>query len=320
MRRRRSKSALSTPAAAPDEPVADAEEAPDVPEAGGDEAPAVEADAGSEAGPDADAAIEPRSASADVHSIDMVADELSLARAQLAAGLAGLAEGTLRRRIAFLEADGADAADELDALRVVLAEAAWRQGRLVTARMALDAIHPGSPQRRLPMATLIEAESLAAAGEMDRAAGSLERVVMAVGVDAAYELRAGVPGRLTWPLPSTLAPAPSRTLRPPWSSAPRDVPPAADEGPDDRGAAARGRLEEARVAYVGGDLARGDAEMSIAIRLDAGLAPDAIAIMEPTLGGQPGADRLLLYGDLLRAAGRHGEADGALDRAANRRS
>jgi hypothetical protein len=73
------------------------------------------------------------------------------------------------------------------------------------------------------------------------------------------------------------------------------------------------------VAYVNGDLAAGDAEMSIAVRLDSALAADGVAILEPTLGGQPSAERLLLYGDLLRAAGRRVEADQAYDRAAVRR-
>ena len=41
---------------------------------------------------------------------------------------------------------------------------------------------------------------------------------------------------------------------------------------------------------------------------------------EPTLGGQPAAERLLLYGDLLRAAGREVEAAEAYDRAAGQRS
>jgi hypothetical protein len=76
-------------------------------------------------------------------------------------------------------------------------------------------------------------------------------------------------------------------------------------------------MEEARVAYVAGDLARGDGEMSIAVRLDAALAPDGVAILEPTLGGQPASERLLLYGDLLRAAGREIEANRAYDRAAD---
>ena len=79
-------------------------------------------------------------------------------------------------------------------------------------------------------------------------------------------------------------------------------------------------MEEARVAYVAGDLERGDAEMSIAVRLEPGLAADGVAILEPTLGAQPAADRLLLYGDLLRAAGRQVEANEAYDRAAGRRS
>jgi len=38
--------------------------------------------------------------------------------------------------------------------------------------------------------------------------------------------------------------------------------------------------------------------------------------MEPTLEAEPPADRLLLYGDLLRAAGREADAVAAFDRAA----
>lgn len=250
--------------------------------------------------------------------IELVPDELALARAQLAAGLAALAEGTARRRIAVREADGTSGDEELDMLRVLLAEALWRQGRLVGARAALDAMRPSSAQRRLPIVLLIEAESLAASGEPDRAAGALERVIGAVGVDEAYALRAGVPGRLTWPLPGELMPSPS-SARPPWSQS-ADEPDATPAEEDARTAAARVRLEEARVAYVAGDIERGDGEMSIAVRLDHELAADGVAIMEPTLGGQPNAERLLLYGDLLRAAGRRVEADRAFDRAADRQS
>nr|MBA2633930.1 hypothetical protein [Chloroflexota bacterium] len=225
-------------------------------------------------------------------------------------------EGTVRHRIAVRESDGTTGDDELDALRLLLAEALWRQGRLVGARAALDAMRPSSAQRRLPIALLVEAESLAAAGEPDRAAGALERVIAAVGVDDAFALRAGVPGRLTWPLPGELMPSPA-PARPPWSAAAEesDATPAEE---DARTAAARVRLEEARVAYVAGDLARGDGEMSIAVRLDPELARDGVAIMEPTLGGQPNQERLLLYGDLLRAGGRRVEAERAFDRAADR--
>ena len=49
--------------------------------------------------------------------VDVVTGELALARAQLDSGLASLAEATLRRRIARLEADGGPVADELDAAR-----------------------------------------------------------------------------------------------------------------------------------------------------------------------------------------------------------
>jgi len=262
---------------------------------------------------------EDREAVVDEHVIDLLSDELTLARAQLDAGLPALAEGTVRTRIAYREAEGPGADEELDALRALLAESLWRQGRLVGARSALEAIRPSSPQRRLPIVLLVEAEALAAAGEPDRATGALERVLAAIGVDEAHELRAGVAGRLSWPLPTELRPRPARP-RPPWSA-----PIAADEvddpSPDGdaRVAAARGRLEESRVAYVAGELERGDAEMSIAVRLDPTLAGDGVAILEPTLSGQPAAQRLLLYGDLLRAAGRRVEAHQAYDRAANRR-
>ncbi|HEX2765841.1 MAG TPA: hypothetical protein VHR55_04290 [Candidatus Limnocylindria bacterium] len=256
----------------------------------------------------------------DVHVIDLVPDEMALARGQLDAGLALLAEGTVRRRLARLEADGASAADETDALRVLLAEALWRQGRLVGARHALDGIRAGSPQRRLPIAMLVEADALAAAGERDRATGVMERVVAAIGVDAAHELRGDRPGPLAWPLPSALAPQPPEPGRAPWAADRGGEEPEKPEVDDDRVAAARGRLEEARVAYVAGALERGDDELAIATRLDPSLAADGGALIEPTLGGQPAAERLLLYGDLLRAAGREVEANEAYDRAAGQRS
>ncbi|HEX2883300.1 MAG TPA: hypothetical protein VHQ42_01885 [Candidatus Limnocylindria bacterium] len=274
---------------------------------------------------------EPAAAEEDRQVIDLVTDELALARAQIDAGLAPLAEGTLVRRLARLEADGAAVSDEADAVRALLAEALWRQQRPVAARGAVEAIRPSSPQRRLPIVQVVEAEGLAAAGELDRAAGVMERVVDAIGADQAWSLRAGAPSRLPWPLPADLRPEPARAPRPPWSPAQRPVaatlepaqPPeagATPTGDTERLVAARGRLEEARVAYVAGDLERGDAEMSIALRLDPALAADGVTIMEPTLGGQPAPDRLLLYGDLLRAAGRELEANQAYDRAADRRS
>ena len=255
--------------------------------------------------------------------VDVVTDELALARAQIGSGLPGLAEGTVRRRLARVEADSTGADDEVDALRMLLAETLWRQQRPAAARAALDAVRPSSPQRRLPIALLIEAETLAASGEADRAAGAQERLLAAIGPDEAFELLGGIPGRLTWPLPAELRPGPTRAPRPPWTSGPgaAEGPPAQPEPPDDaRVAAGRSRMEEARVAYVAGDRARGDAEMSIAVRLDPALAGDGVAIMEPTLGRQPSAERLLLYGDLLRAAGREAEATKAYDRAAKRRS
>jgi hypothetical protein len=267
----------------------------------------------------ADAASE-RPAEDDRHVIDLVPDELSLARAQLDGGLAGLAEGTIRRRLAWLEAEETGADGETDALRAMLAEALWRQGRHVAARQAIDGIRPGSPQRRLPMTMLVEAEALAASGEADRAAGGMERVLEAVGVDAAFELQAGRPSRLSWPLPAELQAQPMRAERAPWSPASTAAADASEPIDDERVAAGRRRLETARAAYVAGDLARGDGDMSIAVRLDPGLAADGVAILEPTLGRQPARERLLLYGDLLRAAGREVEATEAYDRAAGQRS
>jgi hypothetical protein len=260
--------------------------------------------------------------SANEHVIDVIADELGLARAQLDAGLPGLAEGTVRRRLALIEADGGDGGDEVDALHLLMAETLWRQQRPMAARAALESIRPGSSQRRLPIAMLIDAETLAAAGESDRAAGAQERLLAAVGPDEAHALRAGVPGRLSWPVPTELAGELPPQVRPPWTSAtPADHTAAAEPEPSghERVATARARMEEARVAYVAGDRGRGDGQMSIALRLDPALAPDGVRIIESTLGRQPAADRLVLYGDLLRAAGRESDAQRAYARAAERR-
>ena len=276
---------------------------------------------GAEAVPETEVAAEPEAAPEDeVHVVDLVADELALARAQIDAGLPSLAEGTVVRRLARLEAEGRGVGDEADAARALLGEALWRQQRPSAARAAIEAIRPSSPQRRLPVSQLVEAEGLAAAGEQDRAAGIMERVIAAIGVDRAWELHGGMPGKLAWPLPDDLRPQAPRAARPPWSSVPSDELGAADAPDDERVAVARGRLEEARVAYIAGDADRGDAQMSIAVRLDPALAADGVAILEPTLGRQPSAERLLLYGDLLRAAGRDAEAKDAFDRAADRRS
>ena len=166
---------------------------------------------------------------------------------------------------------------------------------------------------------LVEAETLAAAGEADRAAGARERLLAAIGPEAAFELAGGAAERSTWPLPESMQPGSGHVPRPPWTRAGSALPDAEPAG-DERAAAGRTRLEQARVAYVAGDLARGDAEMSIAVRLDPALAADGVGLIEPTLGGRPSRERLLLYGDLLNAAGREAEATRAYDRAADRRS
>ena len=226
--------------------------------------------------------------------IDLVPDQLSLARAQMDAGQHGVVEGTLRRRIATLEATGRNP-EELDAARALLAEALWRSGRPVAAHEVVTAVRPRSVERRRTMAMMVEAEGLAALGEMRQAEGLLERVVAAVGADEAWRLRRGAPSRLEWPNPSWAGPS---------------VPVGLDAFP------AEDRLGAAAVAYGENDLVAGDRELTLALRRDPRIAAAGLVLLEPSLGPQPGAERLVLYGDLLRAAGREREAADAYDRAA----
>jgi Tetratricopeptide repeat len=243
--------------------------------------------------------------------IDLVPDELSLARAQLATGLPTMAEGILRRHAARLEASGSSGAlDELDATRSMLAEALWRQGRPLAAGAVADQIRPASLERRRPIVMLIEAEALAASGDTERATALMERVVSAIGVDEAWRLRAGVASRLPWPLPASLRATPRR---------PAGITPGAGltaETSPERTAAAHARLEAARGAYGAGRVAEGDRELGLALRLDPRIAPDGVSLLEPTLTPGEHGDRLVLYGDLLRAAGRVAEASDVYDRAA----
>ncbi|HEY7526063.1 MAG TPA: hypothetical protein VIA82_04445 [Candidatus Limnocylindria bacterium] len=244
--------------------------------------------------------------------VDLIPDELSLARAQLRAGLLGMAEGVLRRHIARLDAGGRGAMEELDVARALLAETLWRQGRPLAGGAAVDAIRAGSLERRRPIVVLVEAEAMAASGEPDRAAALMERVIDSVGVDEAWRLRGGVPSRLAWPVPASMRPPQRRPAGPPGATtAPTPAPPSPE-----RTAAAHARLEAARLAYAAGRDDEGDRELGLALRLDPRVAGDGVTLVEPTLGAQPGADRLLLYGDLLRAAGRNPEASEAYDRAA----
>jgi hypothetical protein len=225
--------------------------------------------------------------------IDLVPDQLALARAQLAAAQYGVVEGTLRRRIATLEATGRNP-EELDAARALLAEALWRSGRPAAAYNAVTAVRPRGVERRRPITMMVEAEGLAAIGETRQAEGLLERVVAAVGADEAWRLRRGAPSRLEWPTPSWAVP---------------------DSGSGE-GSPAEDRLAAATAAYDEGDMATGDRELALALRSDSRIAPAGIALLEPGLETQPPAERLVLYGDLLRAAGREQEAAAAYDRAA----
>jgi hypothetical protein len=240
--------------------------------------------------------------------VDLIPDELALARAQVASGLPALAEATLRRHAARLEIEGERSADLLDTVRLLLAEALWRQQRPLEAGRAISAIRSDSPERSLPLTLIIAAEANAAAGYLDRAKALLEHVVRTLGPDEAWRLRAGTPTRLSWPLPPSMRPTAAHARRPA---------PVADEGRSAaQTASAHARLEGARLAFGAGDLSRGDRELSLALRLDGSLAEAGLALMEPTLGDEPPTGRLLLYGDLLRAVGRSGDAGQAYDRAA----
>jgi hypothetical protein len=246
----------------------------------------------------------------EVSYVDLLPDELSLARTQLASGLPGLAEGVLRRHIARLDASGHGALDEVDAARALLAEALWRQGRPLAAGAVVQAIRSGSLERRRPLTLLIEAEAFSAAGDPDRAAALMERVLGDVGIDEAWRLRGGVPSRLAWPVPLSLRPAQRRTPGHVAAATPPPIP------SPERTAGAHARLEAARQAYGAGNAYEGDRELGLGLRLDPRIAAEGVALMEPTLELGTGPDRLLLYGDLLRAAGRTSEASEAYDRAA----
>jgi hypothetical protein len=243
----------------------------------------------------------------DPYIVDLVPDELSLARTQLASGLAPIAETTLVRRIAEIEVDGGSR-DEADAARALLAEALWRQGRLHAAGRELAAIRESSRELRRPVVAIIAAEVAAAEGDTARAAREVEAVLAAIGVDDAWRLRAGVPGRVAWPVPASLRPTTRRPAQAPFAEA-------LAAGASERTASAHARLEAARMAYAAGEASRGDRELMLGLRLDARIASAGIGLLEPELGEEPPPERLLLYGDLLRAAGRAADAAAAYDRA-----
>jgi len=242
--------------------------------------------------------------------VDLIPDELALARAQLGSGLYGLAEGVLLRLIGALEAAGKGGLEELDGARALLAEALWRQGRPLAAGSAIEAIRSSSQERRRPLVMLIEAEAMAAAGDPDRAARLAERVVSTIGVDEAWKLRGGVATRITWPAPTSFR-SPARKTEGAGNLSDTPALPTPE-----RTAAAHTRLESARRAFAAGELDDGDRQLAAALRLDARIGPEGAAILEATLGREAPAERLLLYGDLLRAAGREADATVAFDRAA----
>ena len=123
--------------------------------------------------------------------VDLIPDELSLARGQLASGLPGMAEGVLRRHVARLEAGGRGADDELDVARGLLAEALWRQGRPRAAGAIVDAIRAGSLERRRPQVLLVEAEAMPdiAANSLSIAFGDFKRGYLIVDRQGVNVLR-----------------------------------------------------------------------------------------------------------------------------------
>ncbi len=244
----------------------------------------------------------------DAYLIDLIPDELALARTQLASGLASVAETTLRRRLVQVELEGGSR-DEADAVHALLAEALWRQGRPRAAGAELAAIRPASMELRRPLAVIIAAEAAAAGGDAADAARRAEAAVTSIGVDDTWRIRGGVPGRVAWPVPASMRPT---TRRPPQQA---PFAPALAAGGTERTASAHARLEAARQAYRGGEAGRADRELMLALRLDTRIATAGIDLLEPELGAEPPPERLLLYGDLLRAAGRAADAAAAYDRA-----
>ncbi|MDQ3881477.1 MAG: hypothetical protein M3295_10450, partial [Chloroflexota bacterium] len=75
-------------------------------------------------------------------------------------------------------------------------------------------------------------------------------------------------------------------------------------------------LEAARVAFTARDAARGEDELALGLRLDPGIAAHGLALLESGDQALTRPSTLVLYGDLLAAAGRDGEAAIAYDRAA----
>ena len=246
------------------------------------------------------------------YEIDLMPDELALARTQIASGLSGIAEAVLVRRVAILQSQGTAALDELDAARSLLAEALWRQGRPVAAGGVAGRIRASSLERRRPLVMMIEAEALAATGQGEAATRLMQRIVDEVGVDESWRLRGGVGSRLPWPVPSSLRPRRQSEV----AAARQGFEPGSAAVETERTASAHARLEAARQAYGAGDADRGDRELMVALRLDARIAPEGVAMLEPTLESEAPTERLLLYGDLLRAAGRGPEASAVYDRAA----
>ena len=251
--------------------------------------------------------------------VDLIPDELSLARAQLAAGLLGHGRGRAAAAHRAAGRGGRDgrALEELDAARALLAEALWRQGRPLAGGAVVDGIRAGSLERRRPIVLLVEAEAMAAGGDPDRAAALMERVIESVGRRrglAAARRRAVATGMADARLDAAHPTAPPAPGSPGTAATQPPAPPSPE-----RTAAAHARLEAARLAYAAGRDDEGDRELGLALRLDPRVAAEGVALVEPTpWPAGRGADRLLLYGDLLRAAGRSPEASEAYDRAAAR--
>ncbi|MFN2484277.1 MAG: hypothetical protein ABR509_04990 [Candidatus Limnocylindria bacterium] len=242
--------------------------------------------------------------------IDLLPDEVALARSQLEGGLPLLAETTLRELLSRRDASGSADETALEPVYAVLAEALWRQQRPLEAGAVLAAVRPSSDLRRETVALMVDADAAAAAGDLARARALRDRVISSVGPEAAWLVRAGVPTTLDWPNPFEGASEPGAQ-----TTAAIEV--AVARGPDpERPAAARARIGAARAAFAARDVARGEHELSLALRLDGRIADEGIALLESLPEAARDARTLMLYGDLLAAAGRPDEAAEVYGRAA----
>jgi tetratricopeptide (TPR) repeat protein len=217
----------------------------------------------------------------------MTADDrsvaLRLARLHLRLGSLALARAELELAWGSRSLDGPALVD--------LAEARWRTGNLEGAGEAAGiALEQGVTD---PLALVIAAEAAVAAGRRaeadDLAATAIEG--LETTLDALF---AGMPRSQVWP------------GDPEAEAAPADIPAAITGDPGvPASATAAESLAAGRAALAADSIADASLDLSLAIRLEPGLAEDVLAAL-----GDAGSEPLLalVAGDALRLLGRHEEA------------